>query len=243
MKIILNMEVGNKRLRVLLCLGILYSLGLGVSATGGVTAPNPVIEAKEGEARDLQCTYSNSLTDARVEWKFVNNDQEISFVFYDGTLTAAYKNRATAFHQGIRLNDITRKDNGEYICEVTAKDSTGSLTYGFDKIQLIVLVPPSVPVAQVPTSVTNNKVAQLSCLEMDSSPPATFTWYKNKIPLPENPKSSPAFQNSSYTVDPKTGVLTFETVQKIDAGDYYCEATNSQGKQTSAAVTMSVVAD
>ncbi|KAM4662442.1 junctional adhesion molecule A-like [Discoglossus pictus] len=224
---------------VILSFGLVLSLIVGSLATGGVTTPTPEIQVKEGESTDLRCVYPSSLTNPRVEWKFVSNDQT-SFVFYDGALTAPYKDRAVAYTQGIQLKSITRKDNGDYVCEVTATDANGSPTLGEAKIKLIVLVAPGVPIAQVPTSVTTGSVAQLSCLENNGSPPPTFIWYKNKTPMPENPKTSPAFQNSSYTLNSKTGVLKFDPVQKTDAGEYYCEAGNSQGKEVSAAVTMSV---
>ncbi|XP_053330628.1 junctional adhesion molecule A [Spea bombifrons] len=220
-------------------LGVLvYSLI--TSTLGGVTTPNKEIRVKEGASAELLCQYTSDFQNPRVEWKFVNNDQETSLIYYELKLTAPYKDRAVFYPQGLGLNKITRKDNGEYTCEVTGDDAAGNPLYGEAKIGLVVLVPPSVPVAQVPTSVTNGGVATLSCIEKDSSPPASFTWYKNKVLLPENPKSSPSFQNSSYTLDPKTGVLKFDPVTKNDVGEFYCEAKNTEGQQISAVVRMDV---
>ncbi|OCT66786.1 hypothetical protein XELAEV_18043036mg [Xenopus laevis] len=197
-----------------------------------VTTPNPTIIVKEGESAELQCSYSSDFTSPRVEWKFVNKDQETSFVFYDGSLTASYKDRAIPYPQGITLKQITRKDAGEYSCEVT---STGSKTlYGEAKIQLQVIVAPSKPVAQVPRSVSTGSVAELLCVENDGYPPPTFIWYRNKSPMQIAP------QNSTYTIDPKTGVLKFAAVSTSDSGEYYCEATNNQGKQASDLVRMDV---
>nr|DBA13784.1 TPA: hypothetical protein GDO54_004826 [Pyxicephalus adspersus] len=184
---------------------------------------------------EFRCNYPGNFQSPRVEWKFTSGT-DATLVYYDGELTAPYKNRAVVFPQGLRLNSVSRKDSGEYACEVTGKDGS----YFEYKSQLTVLVPPSVPTAQVPTSVSTGSTATLFCIENDGSPRPTFAWYKNKVLMPENPKASPTFQNSSYTIDVKTGQLRFNPVMKSDAGEFYCEATNSQGKQVSEAVRMEV---
>ncbi|CAH2327599.1 junctional adhesion molecule A [Pelobates cultripes] len=209
-----------------------------VSADNGVSTTTPTITVKQGQPTEFQCDYTANYQSPRVEWKFVNNDQETSIIYYDGELTMSYKDRAEVFPKGLRLKSVTKNDNGVYTCEVTSKDSSGTLLYGQAKTTLTVLVPPSIPVAQVPTSVTNGGVAVLSCIEKDGSPPATFSWFKDKVLLPSNPKDSPTFQNSSYTFNPTTGVLKFEPVTKGDSGEYYCEAKNSEGSQTSGVVRM-----
>ncbi|XP_075049292.1 junctional adhesion molecule A isoform X1 [Mixophyes fleayi] len=197
------------------------------------------IQVKEGSIAEFKCNYPSTVQNPRVEWKFYSGQENV-FVYYDGSLADSYKDRAVFYLQGLQLKSVTRKDSGDYVCEVTATDSTGKPVYQDYKTKLVVLVPPSVPVAQVPTSVTTGSRAELVCNERDSSPPATIVWYKDKIPMPANPKTSPTFQNSSYTIDPSSGVLTYNSVMKSDAGEYYCEATNSEGKQVSAAVRMDV---
>ncbi|KAM8921673.1 junctional adhesion molecule A, partial [Pelodytes ibericus] len=208
------------------------------AALGGVSTPNPQISAKEGDSVEMGCTYTADFQNPRVEWKFVNNEQETSLIYYDSKLTASYKDRAVFYPNGLRLSGLTRNDNGEYICEVTGRDPSGSAPYGDARTKLTVLVPPSKPIAQVPTSVTNGGVATLTCIEKDSSPPATFTWYKDKIQMPSKPEGSPNFQNSSYILNPSTGMLKFDPVKKTDSGEYYCEARNTQGVETSAVVWM-----
>lgn len=68
-------------------------------------------------------------------------------------------------------------------------------------------VPPSKPVAHVPSSATIGSRAVLRCSEGDGSPPPTFRWYKDGTLVPSDPKSSPAFRNSSYSLDAVTGEL------------------------------------
>ncbi|NWJ01964.1 JAM1 protein, partial [Crypturellus undulatus] len=100
-------------------------------------------------------------------------------------------------------------------------------------------VPPSKPVAHVPTSATIGSKAVLRCSETDGSPPPTFHWYKDGMLMPTDPKTSATFRNSSYSLDSTTGVLTFEPVSAFDTGDYSCEASNNVGSpQKSDAVRM-----
>ncbi|XP_069807134.1 junctional adhesion molecule A [Dendropsophus ebraccatus] len=194
-------------------------------------------EVKEGQDVELSCNYKAAFSDPRIEWKFSNGDDS-GFIYYNGALTASYKDRAIYYPQGLQLKSVTRKDTGEYVCEVTDNPTGGKPNYSEIKTQLVVLVPPSVPVAQVPTSVTIGSTTTMHCVENDGSPRPTITWYRNQVQLPLDPKSVPAFKNFTYIIDPTTGGLTFNPVTPADSGEYYCVATNSQGQQRSAAVTM-----
>ncbi|KAM7134059.1 junctional adhesion molecule A-like isoform 2-T2 [Macrochelys suwanniensis] len=117
-----------------------------------------------------------------------------------------------------------------------SQSGTPRVEWQFEKGSSIVLfyynskftVPPSKPVAKVPTSVTVGNKAVLTCMETDGSPPPTFQWYRDNVMMPSNPKISEKFRNS-YTLDTKTGVLTIEPVTSFDTGDYFCEAQNNIG--------------
>ncbi|XP_075186816.1 junctional adhesion molecule A [Anomaloglossus baeobatrachus] len=191
---------------------------------------------KEGDNVELACNFPPAFKNPRIEWKFLSG-QDIILVYYDGALTTPYQGIAQFYLQGLTLKSVTRKDAGNYVCEVT-DSSSGKPEYTELVTTLVVLVPPSVPIARVPTSVTIGSSTTLYCVENDAAPRPTFTWYKNKIKMPEDPKSSPTFQNSSYVINTATGDLTFNPVTKADSGDYSCEVTNEMGRQSSATVTM-----
>ncbi|XP_006115282.3 junctional adhesion molecule A isoform X2 [Pelodiscus sinensis] len=183
------------------------------------------IQVPENEGVEIPCdAYVSQTGPPRVEWKFEKGSSTVLF-YYDAKFTDPYKGRCQYTPTGIRFNSVTRKDTGKYICEVLV----GSGQLSKSEIDLIVQVPPSTPVAKVPTAVTIGNKAVLTCMETDGSPPPTFEWYRNNILMPSNPKLSPNFKNSSYTIDPKTGVLTIEPVTSFDTGDYYCEAKNGIG--------------
>lgn len=112
-------------------------------------------------------------------------------------------------------------------------------------------VPPSPPVCKIPSSVTTGKTAKLSCHDGDGSPPPTYRWYKNGVPLPAEPSKISGYQNATYSLDTNLGSLvrhefthvyqrrarfqrrlffqTFPRTSRSDSGEYYCEAANKAG--------------
>ncbi|NWS78879.1 JAM1 protein, partial [Crotophaga sulcirostris] len=160
----------------------------------------------------------------RIEWKF-QKGSSLVLVYHERELTEPYKNRVRFSPTSIHFSTVTREDTGKYICEVVGSNSQIAKS----EVNLIVQVPPSKPVAHVPTSATIGSRAVLRCTETDGSPPPTFRWYKDSMLMPADPKSSPTFRNSSYTLDATTGELIFQPLSGSDTGDYYCEASNNVG--------------
>lgn len=68
-------------------------------------------------------------------------------------------------------------------------------------------VPPSPPVCKIPSSVTTGKAATLTCHDADGSPPPTYKWYKNNVPLPADPSTVSGYQNATYKMDINSGSL------------------------------------
>ncbi|XP_074836789.1 junctional adhesion molecule A [Carettochelys insculpta] len=181
------------------------------------------IQVPENDPIEIPCAAYVSGT-PRIEWKFQKGSSIVLF-YYDSKFTDPYKDRAQYTPTGIRFTSVTRKDTGKYICQVLG--SSGQLSES--EVNLVVKVAPSTPVAKVPTSVTIGNKAVLTCTESEGSPPPTFQWYRDNVLMPSNPKMSPTFRNSSYTIDPETGVLTIEPVTSFDTGEYSCEASNGVG--------------
>ncbi|KAG7484819.1 hypothetical protein MATL_G00054740 [Megalops atlanticus] len=193
-----------------------------------VTTSTPTVSVPENQGADLKCSYSADFGTPRVEWKFKNPKGSTGLVIYGGKPTAKYVGRVELYNGGLRFNKVTREDTGDYTCEVSSDQH-----FADAKIQLTVQVPPSVPVCRIPTSVTTGTKVMLTCFDKDGSPPCTYKWFKNKTPLPEDPSKFPAFKNSTYTLNPKTGELAFPMISKLDAGEYYCTASNNMGPDKS----------
>ncbi|XP_070639315.1 junctional adhesion molecule A isoform X2 [Bos indicus] len=197
---------------------ILCSLALG---RGAVQTYEPVVRVPENNPAKLSCSYSG-FSSPRVEWKFTHGDIR-GLVCYNNKITASYENRVTFSDTGITFHSVTRKDTGMYTCMVSDE---GGNTYGEVTVQLIVLVPPSKPTINVPSSVTIGTRAVLTCSERDGSPPSEYKWFKDGVEMPLEPKSNRAFSNSSYTLNQKTGELIFDPVSASDTGDFTCQAQN-----------------
>ncbi|KAM4663699.1 junctional adhesion molecule A-like [Discoglossus pictus] len=222
---------------VILSFGLVLSLIVGSLASGGVTTPNPEIQVKEGESTDLRCFYPSSLTNPRVEWKFVSNDQT-RFVYYDGALTAPYKDRAIAYLQGIQLKSITRKDDGEYICEVTATDANGSATLGEAKIKLIVLG--SLASGGVTTPNPEIQVKEGESTDLRCVYPSSLTNPRVEWKFVSNDQTRFIYYDGALTAPYKDRAIAYHQgiqlkgITRKDDGEYICEvtATDANGSAT-----------
>ncbi|XP_035808705.2 F11 receptor, tandem duplicate 1 [Amphiprion ocellaris] len=197
------------------------------------------VRVKENEGTDLTCQYSADFgSNARLEWKFKDTKGSQVYVVYDGKLTQPYASRVTLFSgSNLRFSKVTRKDNGEYSCEV----SNANNQFGESTVRLTVLVPPSPPLCRIPTTITTGKTAVLSCYDADGSPPPTYQWYKDGTLLPTDPTSLAAFRNFTYKMNAASGKLEFPRASKMDSGQYFCEAVNNAGPaQRCKAVKMEV---
>lgn len=215
-------EAGVGRTRALLFSSVL--LGLLALGKAAVYTNEPEVRVPENKPVKLSCSYSGFVS-PRVEWKFAQGDTT-SLVCYNNKITASYEDRVSFSPSGITFHSVTRKDTGTYTCMVSDE---GGNNYGEVSIKLIVLVPPSKPTVSVPSSATIGGRAVLTCSEPDGSPPSEYYWFRDGVLMPTEPKSSRAFSNSSYSLNPQTGELVFDPVSASDTGEYTCQAQNGFG--------------
>lgn len=232
------MGTKGKAGRKLLFLFTSMILGSSVQGKGTVySSQSDGVQVPENNPIKLSCTYSG-FASPRVEWKFVQGSTT-ALVCYNNQITVPYADRVTFSPSGIEFSSVTRQDNGEYTCMVSEE---GGQNYGEVSIHLTVLVPPSKPMVNVPSSVTIGNRAVLTCSEKDGSPPSEYSWFKDGMLMAIDAKKTRAFINSSYTVDPKSGDLIFDPVTAFDSGEYYCQAQNGFGTpMKSEAVRMDAV--
>ncbi|XP_066227384.1 junctional adhesion molecule A [Saccopteryx leptura] len=212
--------VGREQLFLLTAV-ILCLLTVG---RGEVYTSDPEVRVAENKPVKLSCSYSG-FSSPRVEWKFAQGDIT-SLVCYNSKITAPYEDRVTFSNTGITFHSVTRKDTGLYTCMVSEE---GGTNYREVTIKLIVIVPPSKPTVNIPSSITIGSRAVLTCSETDGSPPSEYYWYRDGTLMPSDPKSSRAFSNSSYSLNHKTGELVFDAVSASDTGEYTCQAQNGYG--------------
>ncbi|ELV13274.1 Junctional adhesion molecule A [Tupaia chinensis] len=175
-------------------------------------------------AATLSCSYSG-FSSPRVEWKFAHGGDS-QLVCFNNKITASYASRVAFSLNGITFHSVEKKDTGMYTCMVS---EDGGNNYGEVNIQLVVLVPPSKPTVSIPSSPTIGNRAVLTCSESNGSPASEYSWFKDGVLMPTDPKSSRAFINSSYVLNQKSGELVFDPVSASDSGEYVCEAQNGYG--------------
>uniref|UniRef100_A0A3Q3RFL3 Junctional adhesion molecule 3b n=1 Tax=Mastacembelus armatus TaxID=205130 RepID=A0A3Q3RFL3_9TELE len=188
---------------------------------------------------ELSCLIDSiSTTNPRIEWKKITNDGP-SYVYFDKKISGDLENRAVIREPAtLLITNATRSDTAKYRCEVTAIDDQKS----FDEIviDLVVRVKPVVPKCSVPKSVPFGKSAELNCVEEEGFPKSQYQWFKNREEIPDDPKTSLKFFNSSYMLNVETGTLKFSAVRREDAGEYFCRAKNDAGYAECPPQTMEV---
>ncbi|XP_025889457.1 junctional adhesion molecule B isoform X3 [Nothoprocta perdicaria] len=208
-----------------------------------IETDNKDVKAEEFKEAILSCKHKFSKEmSLRIEWKKIRS-REVSFVYYNGDFTGDLKDRAEMLNTGIHIRNVTRKDSGTYRCEISAKSEHGA-RLGETTIVLTVLVPPTTPICEVPSSAMTGTVVELSCKENEGSPPSRYQWYKNGVALLEKTATGGArAANVTYSMNKKSGTLLFNTVTRNDTGEYFCEASNGIGLPQKCAVKRMQVDD
>ncbi|KAM5281163.1 junctional adhesion molecule B [Ctenodactylus gundi] len=227
----------SRRRRVLLLLLRYLVVALGYHKAYGLSASKDphMVSAIEFKDAVLTCNSPKKTTLSRLEWKKLG--QGVSFVYYQQALQGDLKDRAEMIGFSIRIKNVTRKDAGKYRCEVSTPTEKGQ-TLKEDMVTLEVLVAPAVPLCEVPASVLSGTTVELRCQDKEGNPASEYKWFKDDAALLQQGNHGPLSTNSSYTVNPKSGVLKFNTVSKTDSGEYYCVAHNFIGHKRCASKRM-----
>uniref|UniRef100_A0A8C8GY68 Ig-like domain-containing protein n=1 Tax=Oncorhynchus tshawytscha TaxID=74940 RepID=A0A8C8GY68_ONCTS len=195
--------------------------------------------ANEFESIELSCLIESiSTNDPRIEWKKIK-DGEPSYVYFEKKISGDLEGRARIREPAtLVITNATRSDSASYRCEVTAP--IDQKTFDEILINLVIRVKPVVPKCAVPKSVPVGKAAELRCVEDEGFPKSQYQWFRNKEEIPDDPKTSPKFFNSSYMLNAETGTLKFSAVRKDDSGEYFCRAKNDAGHSECGPQTMEV---
>ncbi|XP_027029807.1 junctional adhesion molecule 3B isoform X2 [Tachysurus fulvidraco] len=181
---------------------------------------------------------SISTNNPRIEWKKIKNGVP-SYVYFQKKISGDLENRALLREPAnLLILNASRSDSALYRCEVAAIEDQKP----FDEIliSLAVRVKPATPRCSVPNSVTAGSSTELRCMESAGYPLSQYQWFRNNEELPEDPKTSVRFYNSSYVMNTETGTLKFRLVRKEDTGEYHCQARNDAGYAKCAAQLMEV---
>lgn len=194
---------------------------------------------EQGTNQVLQCSYSatggsidNSQTN--VEWLFRKDAASTAGdnIVVNGQVQAAFASQFTfqAPSSLLLSNADYRINAGVYDCIVTNPSNSPSKDQ--KSYTVVVQIRPSTPMCGFTSdyALTLGFRQTFSCHSMEGIPAPTYTWFKNGRALPASYTQSPIYSNASFTVDSASGDLTFSQVTKGDAGEYYCQASNSLGE-------------
>ncbi|XP_026157696.1 junctional adhesion molecule 2A isoform X2 [Mastacembelus armatus] len=190
------------------------------SAPVTVSTNRHKVEVREFSDAVLSCMFRTERDqNPRIEWK--KKGKDVSFVYFDGQFRGTFEGRATIEGATVTLQRVTQEDAGEYRCEISAP--LDSVNLGETNVTLKVLVPPHTPYCEIPSSAVTGSVVQLRCRDQQSIPPATYSWFKDNLPMSQ-------FRHANTTlINSHTGILEFRPVAKEDTGRYSCQASNGVG--------------
>ncbi|KYN04494.1 Fasciclin-2, partial [Cyphomyrmex costatus] len=121
----------------------------------------------------------------------------------------------------LKIKNVQERDDGIYTCRASVQ-TTGELQER--PIRVEVHIRPTITEFTKPTDVIEGENANIQC-HGDGKPSPVITWVKSLTQ-----------QNLSMTdrfgVDPVSGILTITNVNREDAGEYQCMATNAAGTVT-----------
>jgi len=127
--------------------------------------------------------------------------------------------RYTYEKKGLRIENITEEDNGQYTCraEVPADGR-----YGEKNIIVEVHIPPKITQPMRDSEGIEDQEVAIEC-KADGKPPPKYDFYKDGS---EAPLSS---MDDRVIVDRNSGVVSYRPLKKIDEGTYKCKAINDVG--------------
>lgn len=118
----------------------------------------------------------------------------------------------------LKINNVQESDDGIYTCRASVLN-TGELKER--PIRVEVHVRPTVEELQSPVEIIEGEDANIEC-KAHGKPPPRYTWVKSLTQ--QNLTNADRFG-----VDESNGVLTIANVNREDAGEYQCLATNAAG--------------
>ncbi|MEE6497011.1 hypothetical protein FKM82_002560 [Ascaphus truei] len=193
-----------------------------------VTIPNPVINVTAGHNATLYCTYSpiGTITNSLfIQWSiFEAQSQQFKTVYYfqqgQPNSEGNFLNRVTASitpgNATITISNMQPQESGFYSCEVLNPPEAPSQ----GKIQLTVLVAPSVPHCRIRGAVETGHYISLKCFSEEGMPRPQYTWNRvvNGVLKPTPPQ-----------MDYRRGTLIIGNMTDFADGHYRCTASNSLG--------------
>ncbi|XP_035738481.1 fasciclin-2-like isoform X3 [Vespa mandarinia] len=148
---------------------------------------------------------------------------------YNGELVKTNDHYIIDTH-ALKIKNVQESDDGIYTCRASVP-TTGELRER--PIRVEVHVRPTIEERSTPVDIIEGENENIEC-KAKGKPPPKYTWVKSLTK--QNLSNADRF-----TVNPDTGDLAIITVNREDAGEYQCTATNAAGSATSNIVVNVIV--
>ncbi|XP_027724444.1 cell surface A33 antigen [Vombatus ursinus] len=202
----------------------------GTAYTISVQTPTKVLRVAQGKGATLPCLYDTTVAGRSgfIQWDKPLTDPPSqvlvwSFSSQQYNFGNQYTNRVNLSGNyqtndaSITISQLTMDDNGTYECLLMLDgDLTGNRQARMD---LIVLVPPSVPECSIEGETIYGNNIQLKCHSKNGSPTPQYSWKSFDIEYKERPLSPPATGNN----------LLLKNISHDTSGYYICTSTNEIG--------------
>jgi len=213
----------------LLHVAVLLTVLVNVYAEVPVSVGNPSIQVKQGEEALLSCDTKESI----LFCTFTSPTGESFNMIPD----LKYKNRYE-FHGvntqedcGIKITDVQDEDNGDWKCDITVKDESGSAKKGEGQANVLVIKAPSaVSIAEgseMVLTLPQDETKQVTCLAQGGRPKPTFSWMLRTEGKGEEKEIEEAYNGAVEDVE--GGQVITYTTQPEDHGKFLVCVVNHEG--------------
>jgi len=213
----------------LLHVAVLLTVLVNVYAEVPVSVGNPSIQVKQGEEALLSCDTKESI----LFCTFTSPTGESFNMIPD----LKYKNRYE-FHGvntqedcGIKITDVQDEDNGDWKCDITVKDESGSAKKGEGQANVLVIKAPSaVSIAEgseMVLTLPQDETKQVTCLAQGGRPKPTFSWMLRTEGKGEEKEIEEAYNGAVEEVE--GGQVITYTTQPEDHGKFLVCVVNHEG--------------
>ncbi|XP_031433467.1 uncharacterized protein igsf9a isoform X2 [Clupea harengus] len=213
--------MGQQRLHILLLTAAAFTLWPLYLAGGA----EPSVRAKEGSAAVLGCSLAPVDVGAAsprhvVEWVRQGFDIPILIKFgtYAPRVHPDYEGRVSLTgNSALSVGALRLEDQGRYECRILPLEQTDKETRNGSWTLLSVYAPPIFTETSPPVvEALLGRPITLRCV-VRGNPPPRVTWAKNGVLLKQN------------NTEVRNGTVSFRSVTTEAAGEYKCQASNSEG--------------
>ncbi|XP_038613785.1 cell surface A33 antigen [Tachyglossus aculeatus] len=197
-----------------------------------VDTPVKLVKAARGGSADLQCSFRTNVEKLYgfIKWdKPLQNPSEKVATWTFSPQTSSFGPRYLdrvnftgnlRDDASIRIGPLNMEDNGTYECALSVHGDLDGVDQA--KMELIVLVPPSVPDCAIQGEAVLGNDVELTCHSREGSPAPKYSWKSFNILNEARPLAGPATGQS----------VSLKNISTETSGYFICTATNEVGERS-----------